>query len=44
MTATDKPTVYIFGEKRKDAPSEPTLTREVLEKIRKNVQQYTGKK
>lgn len=44
MTATDKPTVYIFGEKKNDAPSEPTLTREMLEKIKENVQKYTGKK
>lgn len=40
----DKPTVFFVGTKKKNAPSEPQLTKEKMEQIRRNVEQYLRKK
>lgn len=36
----EKPTVFVFGEKKKDAPKEPTITKEQLESMIQDVQKY----
>ena len=44
MTATsNKPTVYLFGTKKKDAPSEPTITKEQMKEMIEDVQKYIKK-
>lgn len=39
----EKPTVFVFGEKKKDAPAEPTITKEQLESMIQDVQKYFSK-
>ena len=40
MDYTKKPTVFIFGEKKKDAPPVPKMTREQMEKCIKESEKY----
>lgn len=37
---TDRQNVFIFGEKKKDAPPEPQMTREQMEECIKATEQY----
>jgi len=43
MDYTKKPTVFIFGERKKDAPSEPQMTREQMEKCIRETEKYVRK-
>lgn len=44
MDHKKKPTVYMFGEKRKDAPPEPRMTKEQLAQCIKDTEEYVQKK
>lgn len=43
MDYSKKPTVFFFGEKRKNTPPEPTMTREQMEQCKRNSKQYERK-
>ena len=40
MDYTKKPTVFILGERKKDAPPEREMTREEMEKHLQNARKY----
>lgn len=44
QSTVNKPTVFFVGTKKENAPSEPQLTKEQMEKIRKDVEKYLYKK
>ena len=44
MNNTEKSTVFIFGEKKKDTPPEPQMTREQMEECVKEPEKYLPKK
>ena len=40
MDYAKKPTVFFLGEKRKEAPPEPRMTREQMKQLIKDTEQY----
>lgn len=40
MDYSKRPTVFIFGEKKKNAPPEPQMTREQMEECIKESEKY----
>ena len=40
---TQKPTAYIFGARKKDAPPEPVITKQQMEKAVENANKFTRK-
>ncbi len=43
MDYSKKPTVFFFGEKRKDAPPEPRMTNEQMKRCIRDTDKYVRK-